>query len=78
MRPLARFACLIGCAALAACAQLPDLAAGRADPGPAAELVPIEGILAQADAIGSAQQVVGPVEARAARLRAKAARLRSQ
>ncbi|MBN2629073.1 MAG: hypothetical protein JXR75_00870 [Rhodobacteraceae bacterium] len=78
MRPLACVACLIGCAALAACAPLPDLAAGRAAPGPAAVLVPIEGILAQADAIGPAEEVTGPVDARAARLRAKAARLRSQ
>lgn len=80
--PSARFAaCLIGCVALAACATLPDLTAGRAAvaaTGPATELIPIDGILAQADAVGSAQAATGQVDARADRLRAKAARLRSQ
>ena len=71
-------ACWFGCAALTGCATLPDLSAGRADPGPAATLVPIEGILAQADALGAAEQAAGQLDARANRLKARASQLRSQ
>lgn len=69
--------------ALVACAPLPDIAkatAARTSPdsvtGPAPVLVPIDGILAQADALGTGAGSVAPVTARADRLRARADRLR--
>lgn len=62
---------------MAACASFPQVdAATRAASGPAPKLIPVDGILAQADALGSGQAAVGTIEARAAGLRARAARLR--
>lgn len=64
---------------LTACAPLPDIAtATRTAAAPPPVLVPIDGILAQADAVGTGSAVVVPVNARADRLRARAAALRSQ
>ena len=68
---------LAGLLLVAACATFPEVdAATRAASGPAPRLIPVEGILAQADALGSGQAAVGTLEARAAGLRARAARLR--
>lgn len=65
--------CLIGCA------PLPDIAAAtQTAPAPAPALVPIDGILMQADALGAGRSAVGDVDARAARLRDRAASLRRQ
>lgn len=77
--PQALVAALI-CLALSACAALPDIAAqtNTSTSGAAPVLVPLDGVLAQADAVGSGAGAVAPVEARASRLRARAAALRSQ
>lgn len=65
--------------ALTGCATLPDLVAqSDAPPGAAPVLVPLDGILAQADALGTGAAAVGPVAARADGLRARADRLRRQ
>ena len=64
---------------LAGCAPLPDIAAAtQTTAGPAPVLVPLDGILAQADAVGTGAAAVGSVNARADRLRARADRLRAQ
>ncbi|WP_135432903.1 hypothetical protein [Pseudotabrizicola sediminis] len=79
-RPAAAvLAALVGLV-LSACAPLPDIAAqtNTAATGPAPVLVPLDGILAQADAVGSGEGAVAPLDARASRLRARAAALRSQ
>lgn len=75
----ARRAALIAGLALAACSPPPDLP-GRAAPvtGPAPVLVPLDGILAQADAPGPDAAATAEVDARAAALRARAAGLRRQ
>ena len=77
--PRTLLAGLIGLA-LAGCAPLPDIAAqtNTSTSGPAPVLVPLGGILAQADAVGSGAGAVAPVDARASRLRARAAALRTQ
>lgn len=65
--------------AIVACAPLPDIgAATNTVPGPPPVLVPIGGILAQADAVSPAAAAVAPVNARAEQLRARAERLRRQ
>lgn len=64
------------CLSLTACAPLPDIA--QISPAPAPVLVPISGILAQADALGTSAAVVDPVNARADSLRDRADRLRKQ
>ncbi|MFN4129365.1 MAG: hypothetical protein ACK4GC_06065 [Paracoccaceae bacterium] len=67
------------CFVLAACAPLPDIAAAtQTAPGPAPVLVPLDGILAQADAVGTGAAAIGPMAARADSLRARADRLRRQ
>ncbi|MFN4153665.1 MAG: hypothetical protein ACK4HF_03340 [Paracoccaceae bacterium] len=71
-------AALLGLA-LVGCAPLPDIAAAtNTAPAPPPVLVPLGGILAQADAVGTGAAAVGPVNARADRLRARAERLRRQ
>ncbi|MDO9637558.1 MAG: hypothetical protein Q7J44_03350 [Pseudotabrizicola sp.] len=77
--PRALLAGLIGLA-VTACAPLPDIAArtNTQTTAPPPVLVPLGGILAQADAVGSGAGAIDPVNARAARLRARAAALRSQ
>ena len=63
----------------AACAPLPDIAtATRTVNAPPPVLVPLEGILAQADALGAGQAAIDPVAARADRLRDRADALRRQ
>lgn len=64
------------CLGLAACAPLPDIAQIADAPPPV--LVPLGGILAQADAVGTSAAAIAPVTARADRLRARAEQLRSQ
>ena len=60
-----------------ACSDFPELkAASRSATGPAPHLVPIDGILAQADALSDGTAEIGTLQARAAALRARAARLR--
>lgn len=77
-RPPFRALLALASLGLAACAPLPDIAAAtRTQPGPAPVLVPLEGILAQADAVGTSAAAVDPVTARADRLRARADRLRN-
>ena len=71
-RPLLALLCL----GVAACAPLPDIAQTVDAPPPV--LVPLAGILAQADAVGTSAAAVAPVTARADRLRARADQLRSQ
>lgn len=67
----------LACAA-SACAPLPDIsAATQTPPGPAPALVPLSGILAQADAVGSGQTSVDATTARADALRARADALRA-
>ncbi|MFN3722196.1 MAG: hypothetical protein ACK4VZ_04055 [Paracoccaceae bacterium] len=64
---------------LAGCSPLPDIAAQTQTlTGPPPVLVPLDGILAQADAVGIGAAAIGPVTARADRLRARADRLRRQ
>ena len=67
------------CLALSACATFPDVGAtARPVVAPAPQLVPIDGILMQADAQRPVGSVISDTEARAAALRARAARLRGQ
>ncbi|MFN7222445.1 MAG: hypothetical protein ACK4MS_00330 [Paracoccaceae bacterium] len=64
---------------VAGCSPLPEIGTpSRGVSSPPPVLVPLDGILAQADAVGTASGVVGPVNARAARLRDRADRLRRQ
>ncbi|RGP36591.1 hypothetical protein D1012_13015 [Pseudotabrizicola alkalilacus] len=74
-RPLLALLTLL-CLGVAACAPLPDIAQTVDAPPPV--LVPLAGILAQADAVGTSAAAVAPVTARADRLRARADQLRSQ
>ncbi|NEX47780.1 hypothetical protein [Pseudotabrizicola algicola] len=77
-RRMALAACLgLG---LSGCAPLPDFATATraAAPGPAPVLVPIDGLLAQADALGNGAAATAPVTARAEQLRARADRLRRE
>lgn len=63
---------------LTACAEYPQVGVtARAVTSPAPSLVPIDSILAQADAARPATTAVGGVQGRAAALRARAARLRA-
>lgn len=63
--------------ALPACTQLPQFApSSRIPPGPAPQLIPIQGILVQADALRPAAAATGSLQSRAAALRARALRLR--
>ncbi|MDR7123975.1 hypothetical protein J2X53_000781 [Pseudorhodobacter sp. 4114] len=75
LTPRATFVALL-CLGLTACAPLPDIAQTADAPPPV--LVPLGGILAQADAVGTSAAAVAPVTARADRLRARADQLRSQ
>lgn len=65
---------------LAGCATLPDVTAQTAEPAPIPQprLVPIAGILAQADAVPTATDAANPVTTRADTLRARADALRRQ
>lgn len=64
---------------VAGCAPLPDIAPpSRGAPASTPVLVPLDGILAQADAVGAGEAAVGSVSSRAARLRDRANRLRRQ
>lgn len=70
--------CLV-LSSLTACAEFPDVGEPlRTSTGPAPQLVPIDGILAQADAGRPVGAAVGGVQGRAAALRARAARLRGR
>lgn len=74
---LSGLALLVAFGPLSACVTFPEVdAASRAIDGPAPKLIPVEGILAQADALGQGAAAVDPMQARAAALRARAARLR--
>jgi len=79
--PLTKFTplltlCLV-LSSLTACAEFPEVGVtARAATTPAPQLVPIDGILVQADALRPAGAAIGGIEARAAALRARAARLR--
>jgi hypothetical protein len=78
--PLTRWKTAILCLVLLAGCSDPTGQGGAGLPDKAAppHLVPLEGILAQADALGDGKAATGSVSARAAALRNKAARLRKQ
>ncbi|MDO8885209.1 hypothetical protein [Pseudotabrizicola sp.] len=78
-RSLPAVCVVFACLAQTGCSPLPDIAAqSQTMPGPPPVLVPLDGILAQADAVGTGAAAIGPVNARAERLRARADRLRRQ
>lgn len=65
--------------ALTGCATLPDIAAQtNTVPGAAPVLIPIDGILAQADAVGTGAAATATVSDRADALRSRADSLRRQ
>jgi len=74
MRP-ALFALLL----VSACAGFPELkAASRGPIGPAPQLLPLDSLLAEADAGRAGEPSIRSVEGRAAALRARAAGLRAR
>ncbi|MFN3845131.1 MAG: hypothetical protein ACK4RZ_04790 [Paracoccaceae bacterium] len=74
-----RVAVFVVAVSAAGCAPLPDMGTpSRGVPTHPPVLVSLDGILAQADAVGTAAGVIAPVSARASQLRDRADRLRRQ
>lgn len=77
-RALAAALCLT--TALVGCTTFPEVDAAHADATPSAtwpQIVPLEGVLAQAEGARIADTTTTALDARAARLRARAAAMRS-